>query len=198
MYLNQAAQICRSVTTLNVYKEYFRDALTSLFKASLELCLPWSTVHDVLHKGLKLQTSKLQLVQNIRCTHQDSRKQPAFPHWRGWDYLNIICFSDEATFGVSGKGTSAVYKQEKIIMKLLHMSMIHQRPMYGALWWKGTVLVLSFLNNLNWLVKSPQFRSKSSKVPSYEGGQCSAEHSYRRVFQLDVHHLTSLIMFMPF
>lgn len=54
------------------------------------------------------------------------------------------CFSDEAAFHVCGT------LSKQILMVLLNMSMIHQRPVCGVLWWKTKLLVPSCLKTVWW------------------------------------------------
>jgi hypothetical protein len=64
-------------------KIFQKSHYKSVPHVSLELSLLHSAVHDALHKKLKLHAYKLQLVQKIACTNQDSRKvcfRNAFTH----------------------------------------------------------------------------------------------------------------------
>ena len=86
---------------------FHRSPRKSIRVASNELAIPQSTVHKVLHKRLRLHAYKLQIVQALK--PDDCPRRAAFAEeilQRIDDdngYLNSVCFSDEATFHVSGK-----------------------------------------------------------------------------------------------
>ena len=86
---------------------FHRSPRKSVRVASNELAIPRSTVHKVLHKRLRLHAYKLQIVQALK--PDDRPRRAAFAEkilQRIGDdngYLNSVCFSDEATFHVSGK-----------------------------------------------------------------------------------------------
>jgi hypothetical protein len=57
---------CTSDETVEHIMEAFQRSLTkSIFRASLELNIPRSTVHKVLHKRLRLHAYKVQIVQTL-------------------------------------------------------------------------------------------------------------------------------------
>jgi hypothetical protein len=75
-------------------------------RASHELRIPRSTVHDVVHKRLRLRACKIQLLQNLK--ENDNPVRHTFTlemlSRLGDDdaFMKHTVFSDEATFHVSG------------------------------------------------------------------------------------------------
>ena len=86
---------------------FHRSPRKSIRVASNELAIPRSTVHKVLHKRLRLHAYKLQIVQALKPDDRPRRAAFAEEILQRIDddngYLNSVCFSDEATFHVSGK-----------------------------------------------------------------------------------------------
>ena len=86
---------------------FHRSPRKSIRVASNELAIPRSTVHKVLHKRLRLHAYKLQTVQALKPDDRPRRAAFAEEILQRIDddngYLNSVCFSDEATFHVSGK-----------------------------------------------------------------------------------------------
>jgi hypothetical protein len=78
----------------------------SVRRASREFQIPRSAVHDVVHKRLKLKAYKLQLVQKLQENDLPRRYDFAIYIFsridEDNDYLSKVCFSDEATFHISG------------------------------------------------------------------------------------------------
>jgi hypothetical protein len=79
----------------------------SIHCASRELRIPWSTVHDVVHKTLRLRAYKIQLVQKLRENDKPVRHTFTLEMLSRKDdddaFMKHMVFSDEATFHVSGK-----------------------------------------------------------------------------------------------
>jgi hypothetical protein len=86
--------------------------------ASLQLQIPRSTVQDVLHKRLRLRAYKIQLIHALKPSDQVARTDVAGVMLEitdaSPDFLRQVCFSDEATFHVSG--TTAGFAAVKIHM----------------------------------------------------------------------------------
>jgi hypothetical protein len=86
-------------TVEHVMEAFQRSPTKSIRTASLELNIPRSTVHKVLHKRLRLYAYKVQIVQlsSQLTDHSDNRidQKPS--------YLSKVMFSDEATFHACGK-----------------------------------------------------------------------------------------------
>ncbi|KAJ4437734.1 hypothetical protein ANN_17880 [Periplaneta americana] len=100
----------RKVSDENVerIREAFqRSPRKSIRQASVQLNIPPTTVHTVLHKRLRLRAYKLQLHQMITPNDKLERKRFAETMLDKVDdddtFLTRVCFSDEATFHVSGK-----------------------------------------------------------------------------------------------
>lgn len=79
----------------------------SIRRASLQLDIPRSSVHKVLHKCLHLHAYKVQIVQALLPNDLPRRAEFAIEILDridgNNDYLKRICFSDEATFHISGR-----------------------------------------------------------------------------------------------
>ncbi|KAJ4435559.1 hypothetical protein ANN_18175 [Periplaneta americana] len=85
--------------------EHLADTLESYddkYGASVQLNIPPTTVHTVLHKRLRLRAYKLQLHQMITPNDKLERKRFAETMLDKVDdddtFLTRVCFSDEATF----------------------------------------------------------------------------------------------------
>lgn len=79
----------------------------SVRRASLQLQLPRETVRKVLRKRLHLYAYKVQIVQELKPNDKPRRKDFAELMLARINmddtYLDKVCFSDEATFYISGK-----------------------------------------------------------------------------------------------
>ena len=86
---------------------FHRSPRKSIRIASNELAIPGSTAHKVLHKRLRLHAYKLQIVQALKPDGHPRRAAFAEEILQRIDddndYLNIVDFSDKATFYISGK-----------------------------------------------------------------------------------------------
>ena len=83
-----------------------RSPSKSIRTASRQLNLPRSTVHKVLHKRLRLYAYKIQILHALQPNDRPQRKEFAINMLARMDddndFLHRVCFSDEATFHVSG------------------------------------------------------------------------------------------------
>ena len=81
--------------------------MKSIRTAARELDLPRATVHKVLHKNLRLFAYKVQMLQALKPNDMPRRKEFAVNMLQQISedkaFLKRVCFSDEATFHVSGK-----------------------------------------------------------------------------------------------
>lgn len=78
--LQQNGPLCCMVTQDSakyIHKTCQSSPCKSLYQASLELDLACRTVHGVLYERLKLHACRLDLVQKMTWTDQDSREQSA-------------------------------------------------------------------------------------------------------------------------
>ncbi|KAJ4436638.1 hypothetical protein ANN_16769 [Periplaneta americana] len=86
--------------------EFQRSPCKSVRRASRELAIPKSTIHDVLHKRLRLHAYKIQLVQKLKPNDLPARYDFASDMPLKIDiengYLQKVVFSDESTFHVCG------------------------------------------------------------------------------------------------
>ena len=84
-----------------------RWPMKSICTAARQLDLPRATVHKVLHKNLKLFACKVQMLQTLQPNDMPRRKEFAMNMlqriYEDEAFLKRVCFSDEATFHVSGK-----------------------------------------------------------------------------------------------
>jgi len=101
-----------------IHEAFQRSPHKSVCQARSQLGLPCSTVHDVLHKMLKLHAYKLQLCQKM-----------------------CVC-GDQST------DTTVLYGEANVLMMLLNMNMIHWRSMCGISWlqWRTLLCVISCRN----------------------------------------------------
>ncbi|GFS66285.1 DUF4817 domain-containing protein [Trichonephila clavipes] len=88
-------------------RETFRRSPTkSVRQAAQELQMPRSTIHDVLHKRLRLTAYKVQILHAIKPDDYAKRYEFAVDMLHRLDadehFLNRILFSDESMFHVSG------------------------------------------------------------------------------------------------
>jgi len=90
--------------------EYDMDCIREAFKlnphksnyaTNSQLKTPHSTVHNVLHKHLHLRAYKIQLLQALKLNDQVDCTNFTVDMLDRHDFLNKLCFSDEATFHVS-------------------------------------------------------------------------------------------------
>ena len=90
-----------------IRQTFSRSPTKSIRTASVQLQVPRSTIHKVLHKNLRLYAYKIQLLQELKPDDKPKRKEFAVNILEKMEedghFLNRICFSDEATFHVSGK-----------------------------------------------------------------------------------------------
>ena len=84
-----------------------RFSMKFIRTAARQLELPRSTVHKVLHKNLRLYAYKVQKLQALQSNDMPRRKEFAVNMLQRISedeaFLKRVCFSDEATFHVSGK-----------------------------------------------------------------------------------------------
>ena len=90
-----------------VRQAFDRSPAKSIRTAARQLELPRPTVHKVLHKNLRLYAYKVQLLQALEPNDKPRRKEFAVNMLERTSedetFLTRVCFSDEATFHVSGK-----------------------------------------------------------------------------------------------
>lgn len=93
-------------TVQAVQTAFRKSPQKSTRQASRELQVPKSTVHKLVRKCLKLYVSKVQIVQALQPDDHPKRKQFAKDMLNHLnednDFWKRMCFSDEATFHVSG------------------------------------------------------------------------------------------------
>lgn len=89
-----------------IQQAFQRSPTKSVRRASRELGIPKSTVHDVLHKRLRLHAYKIQLVQKLQPNDLPARYDFASNMLLKIDndngYLQKVVFSDESTFHING------------------------------------------------------------------------------------------------
>lgn len=89
-----------------IQQAFQRSPCKSVRRASRELAIPKSTIHDVLHKRLRLHAYKIQLVQKLKPNDLPARYDFASDMLLKIDiengYLQKVVFSDESTFHVCG------------------------------------------------------------------------------------------------
>ena len=90
-----------------VRQAFQRSPMKSIRTAARQVELPHSTVHKVLHKNLRLYAYKVQMLQALQPNDMPRRKEFAVNMLQRISedeaFLKRVCFSDEATFHVSGK-----------------------------------------------------------------------------------------------
>jgi hypothetical protein len=90
-----------------IHEAFQRSPCKSIRRASRELRIPRSTVHDIVHKRLRLRACKIQLVRKLRENDKPVHHTFALEMLSRLDYddafMKYVVFSDEATFHVSGK-----------------------------------------------------------------------------------------------
>lgn len=96
-----------------------RSPKKSIPRRSLELGIPKTTIHKVLHKRLKLHAYKIQLLQELKPDDGAKRFNFAVEMLNKIDenqsFLDDIIFSDEATFHINGsvnRHNSRIYGSE--------------------------------------------------------------------------------------
>ena len=90
-----------------VRQAFQRSLMKSIRTAAMQLDLPRATVHKVLHKNLRLFAYKVQMLQALQPNDMPRRKEFAVNMlqriFEDEAFLKLVCFSNEATFHVSGK-----------------------------------------------------------------------------------------------
>ena len=90
-----------------VRQAFQRSLMKSIRTAARQLELPRSTAHEVLHKNLRLYAYKVQMLQALQPNDMTRRKEFAKNMLQRISedeaFVKRVCFSDEATFHVSGK-----------------------------------------------------------------------------------------------
>jgi hypothetical protein len=90
-----------------IHEAFQRSPHKSIHRASREVRIPWSAVHDVVHKRLQLRAYKIQLVLLLRENDKPVRHTFALEILSQLDdddaFMKHIVFSDDATFHMSGK-----------------------------------------------------------------------------------------------
>ena len=90
-----------------VRQAFQRSPMKSIRTTTWHLDLPRATVHKVLHKTLRLFAYKVQMLQALQPNDMSRRKEFAVNMLEQISedeaFLKRVCFSDEATFHVSGK-----------------------------------------------------------------------------------------------
>jgi hypothetical protein len=98
-----------------IQEAFQRSPRKSIHRASHELRIPRSTVHDVVHKRLQLRAYEIQLVQKLRENGKPVRHTFALEMLSLLDdndaFMKHVVFSDDATFHVSGKVNRHIYVQ---------------------------------------------------------------------------------------
>ena len=111
----------------SVRDAFQRSPRKSVRRTSLELRMPRSTVHKVLHTRLRLHAYKLQLVQELKPNDRPQREAFATEILsridEDNDYLKHVVFSDEATFHTCGK----VNRHNVRIWRSEHVAIEHER-----------------------------------------------------------------------
>ncbi|KFM61202.1 hypothetical protein X975_03155, partial [Stegodyphus mimosarum] len=89
-----------------VRQSFLRSPKKSVCRASRELQIPKSSLHDILHKHLLFHANKVQIIQALSLNDSTRRYDFAVEMLSRIEdddgYLRRIAFSDEATFFVSG------------------------------------------------------------------------------------------------
>ena len=90
-----------------VRQAFQRSPMKSIRTTARQSELPRSAVHKVLHKNLRLYAYKVQMLQVLQPNDMPRRKEFAMNMQQRISedeaFLKRVCFSDEATFHVSGK-----------------------------------------------------------------------------------------------
>ena len=90
-----------------VWQAFQRSPMKFIRTAARQLDLPRTTVHKVLQKNLRLFANKVQMSQALQPNDMPRRKEFAVNMLQRISedeaFLKRVCFSDEATFHVSGK-----------------------------------------------------------------------------------------------
>jgi hypothetical protein len=94
-------------TVDRVHESFSRSPRKSIRQASRELGVPRLTVHNIVHKHLRLRAYKLQHLHHIKPDDQRKRIDFAVEMLscieENDNYLDFMLFSDESTFHVCGK-----------------------------------------------------------------------------------------------
>jgi hypothetical protein len=95
-------QIVDNVRTAMLFSPH-----TSVRRLALQLQIPPSTVHKILHSKLKFRAYKIQVVQHLQVADYAARMDGCNALIQNIDndnrFLENIIFSDEATFHISGR-----------------------------------------------------------------------------------------------
>jgi hypothetical protein len=90
-----------------IHEAFQRSPRKSIRRASRELRIPRSTVHDAVHKRLRFRAYKIQVVQKLRENDKPVRHTFALQMLSRLDddvaFMKHVVFSHEGTFHVSGK-----------------------------------------------------------------------------------------------
>ena len=90
-----------------VRQAFQRSPMKSIRTAARQLDLPRATVHKVPHKNLRLFAYKVQMLQALQPNDMPRRKEFEVNMLQRISedeaFLKRVCFSNEATFHVSGK-----------------------------------------------------------------------------------------------
>ena len=91
----------------HVRQAFQRSPMKSIRTAAKQLELPYSTVHKVLHRNLRLHAYKVQMLQALQPNDMPRQKEFTVNILQRISedeaFLKQVCFSDKATFHVSGK-----------------------------------------------------------------------------------------------
>lgn len=149
-------RVRRSRTTENiaaVARSVEENPGLSIPRRSLELDIPQTTLHRILHKDLSLKAFKVQLTQELKPV--DHHKRRIFADWvlqmhqNDPDFHRKIIFSDEAHFHLGGY----VNKQNCRIWGSENPRMIVEKPLHPqrvTVWcgfWAGGVIGPYFFEN---------------------------------------------------
>ena len=90
-----------------VRQAFQRSPMKSIRTTARQLDLPRATVHKVLHKNLRLFAYEVQMLQALQPNDMPRQKEFAVNMLQRISedeaFLKRVCFSDDATFHVSGK-----------------------------------------------------------------------------------------------
>lgn len=152
-------------TVDNVRTAMLLSPHTSVRRLSLQLDIPRSTVHDILHKKLKFRAYKIQVVQHLQVTDYAARIDGCNALIQNIDndnrFLANIIFSDEATFHISGRvnrhncriwgdeNPHELYEHERDSPKVSVWCGMSRNRIYGPFFFdERTVNGVSYLNML--------------------------------------------------
>src|SRR5215469_2188886 len=138
---------------------------TSVRKLSLQLQIPLSTVHGILHKRLKFRSYKIQVVQHLQAKDYTARVDGCNVLIENIErddhFLSNLIFSDEATFHISGRvnrhncriwgeeNPHELYEHERDSPKVTVWCALANNRIYGPYFFdEKTVNSASYLNML--------------------------------------------------